>query len=260
MAFAHPVVESCSFHLEWKEVSESPVLAGKKQDNYISLSYSAYSCSVCANVLKSVEHLLIPQGLLENLHPLLRAKILRFEGNLFYVKGLTASVTVWYIKDKVFPIHAKKAQLYRFLTSTLPWCPFSMRLGGSQNRSGNFRQHKNAICAELFSTFFFFFFFPPCGATSQRGPGRLICEVTRSHTTRHTHIPATAPSKVAEAATYTTQTQETNIHIINGIRTRNLSSQADSDLHLRLHGHQYSLLSLTVCVKFTRRLKQCPCL
>jgi hypothetical protein len=127
-----------------------------------------------------------------------------------------------------------------------------MRLGGPQNRSGNFRQHKNAICA------FFPLLFSSCGATAQQGPGRLICEVTRSHTIRHTHIPATAPSKVAEAATYTTQTQETNVRIINGVRTRNLSSQADSDLRLRLHEHQYSLLSLTVRVKFTRPLKQCP--
>lgn len=111
MVFAHPVVESCSFHLDWKAVSESPVLARKKHESYLSPSYNAYSCSICANVL-SVEHFLIPQGLFENLHPLLTVKILCFEGNLFYVEGLTATVTIWYIK--VFPIHAKKAQLYRF--------------------------------------------------------------------------------------------------------------------------------------------------
>jgi len=112
MVFAHPVVESCSFHLDWNAVSESPVLARKKCESYINLSCIAYRCSVCAHVLQSVEHFLIPQGLFENLHPLLTVKILRFEGNLFYVEGLTATVTIWYIK--VFPIHAKKAQLYRF--------------------------------------------------------------------------------------------------------------------------------------------------
>jgi len=69
---------------------------------------------MCVNDLKSVEHLLIPQGLFENLHPLLTVKILRFEGNLFYGKELTAAVTIWCIKDELFPFHAKKAQLCRF--------------------------------------------------------------------------------------------------------------------------------------------------
>jgi hypothetical protein len=108
----------------------------------------------------------------------------------------------------------------------------------------------------LFSLFSPFCFLP----VAQQPIRALAASFVRllGHTIIHTHIPATAPSKVAEAASYTTQTQETNIHIINGIRTRNLSSQADSDLRLRLHEHQYSLLSLTVRVKFTRPLKQCP--
>jgi len=45
-----------------------------------------------------------------------------------------------------------------------------------------------------------------------------------------------------EAATYTTQkTQQINIHIISGIRTRNPSNQAVSDLSLNLHGHRNQL-------------------
>ena len=148
MIFALPVVESCSFRLNWKAVSESPVLARKKQESYINLSYMLIVVQ-CAQTW-SVERLLTPQRLFENLHPLITVKILRFEGNLFYVKGLTATVTIWYIR--VFRIHAKKAQLYRFSTSTLPWCPFSMRLSSLHNRSGHFRQHINATCTELVSS------------------------------------------------------------------------------------------------------------
>jgi len=210
--------------------------------------------AMCANVLKTVEHLLIPQGLFENLHPLLTVKILRFEGNLFYVKGLTATVTIWYIKDKVFPIHAKKAQLYGFSTSTLPLCPFSMRLGGLQNRSGHFDNIKMQYALSSFQFFFFSVAQQPDWALAasflmlldltQLGihtyPLRLLRRLHRPLPTQHG------------------QTQETNIHILNGIRSRNLSSQADSDLRPRLHGRQYSLLSLTVRVKFTRRLKQRP--
>lgn len=132
-------------------VSESPVLARRATS-----ACRIMRIAMCANVLKTVEHLLIPQGLFENLHPLLTVKILRFEGNLFYVKGLTATVTIWYIKDKVFPIHAKKAQLYGFSTSTLPLCPFSMRLGGLQNRSGHFDNIKMQYALSSFQFFFFF--------------------------------------------------------------------------------------------------------
>jgi hypothetical protein len=35
----------------------------------------------------------------------------------------------------------------------------------------------------------------------------------------------------------TQQTQEMNIHVLSGIRTRDSSNQAVSELRLRLHGH-----------------------
>jgi hypothetical protein len=112
--------------------------------------------------------------------------------------------------------------------------------------------------AALFSLFFFFFFLP----VAQQPNRALSASFLRllRHTQLDIHIyPLRLLRRLQRPLpTQHTYTQETHINIINGIRTRNLSSQADSDLLLRLHGHQYSLLSLTVRVKFTRRLKQCP--
>jgi hypothetical protein len=67
---------------------------------------------------------------------------------------------------------------------------------------------------------------------SKYGLGCLTVVVPRSHT--HTQL---SPAQVisTQAATYTTlQTQETNIHALNGICTHDSSNKAATDLHLRL--------------------------
>ena len=59
----------------------------------------------------------------------------------------------------------------------------------------------------------------------------------------HTHpigFLRTSDQPVAEVATFnnTQQTQETNIHALNGIRTRNTRNQAAADLRVWTHGHR----------------------
>jgi hypothetical protein len=106
--------------------------------------------------------------------------------------------------------------------------------------------------------------------------GRLILEVSISQTIRHTHththtLGRTPLNKwsARRRGRYlhnTQQTQQMNIHINSGIRTRDSSNQAASDLRLRPHGHRdrrrdhlgnlfYGgdhciLLQLTVCNRF----------
>ena len=89
------------------------------------------------------------------------------------------------------------------------------------------------------------------------GLGHLIVEVSRSRIIRHTHTPSRTPPNerlvVAEAAspppphthTNTQQTQETNMHTVNRIRTREPSYRAGSNLRFRLHGHRVRLPTST---------------
>jgi hypothetical protein len=69
------------------------------------------------------------------------------------------------------------------------------------------------------------------------GVGRLNVDVSRSLTIRGTHpvgLLWTSDELVAQAASYTLQqTQETNIHTIIVIRTRDPSNKAAADLRLR---------------------------
>jgi hypothetical protein len=59
---------------------------------------------------------------------------------------------------------------------------------------------------------------------------------------------------IAEASTYTgqhnIQTQETNIHSLSEIRTRNPSHQADAELRLKPHGHRNLLNLVLLMLKF----------
>jgi hypothetical protein len=48
----------------------------------------------------------------------------------------------------------------------------------------------------------------------------------------------TSDQSVAEAATYTTQTEEMNIHALSGIRTSDPSNRAAAHVCLRPHGHR----------------------
>ena len=60
------------------------------------------------------------------------------------------------------------------------------------------------------------------------GPGCLIVEVSRSHTHTHTHTPGRTPLNEWPArcrGRYLPKTQETNSHVLNGIRTCNLSKK-----------------------------------
>jgi hypothetical protein len=66
------------------------------------------------------------------------------------------------------------------------------------------------------------------------GLGRLIDEVSRSHTIRHKHTHRHTPSSTP---LNTQQTRDTNIHALKGIRTGDPSSQASADLRLRPRRH-----------------------
>jgi hypothetical protein len=69
--------------------------------------------------------------------------------------------------------------------------------------------------------------------------GSLTFDVPTSHTISHRHpvgLLQTSYQQLAEAATYTTQ--ETNIYIFIGIRTRDPRNKAAADRHLTSHGHR----------------------
>jgi hypothetical protein len=71
-------------------------------------------------------------------------------------------------------------------------------------------------------------------------PGRLIVEVSRSHTIRHKcaiRLHWTSNQLVA-MHTAQHQTHETNIHKLNGNRTRDPGTQAAAGLHFRSYGHR----------------------
>jgi hypothetical protein len=61
----------------------------------------------------------------------------------------------------------------------------------------------------------------------------------------------TSDQPVAETSTYTgqhnTETQETNIHALSGIRTRDPSNQAAADLRLRPRGYRGRLFGTILC-------------
>ena len=71
------------------------------------------------------------------------------------------------------------------------------------------------------------------------GLERLVFEVSRSYTIRQTHTPGRTPLDEWSARYLhnTQQTQETNIHALGGIRTRNPSKWAAADLRLTPCGH-----------------------
>jgi hypothetical protein len=76
----------------------------------------------------------------------------------------------------------------------------------------------------------------------QDGPLASLLGVSRSHTYRHTvGFLWTSDQPVAETSTCTGQhnigTQETNIHALSEIRTREPINQAAADLRLRPLGH-----------------------
>jgi len=69
-------------------------------------------------------------------------------------------------------------------------------------------------------------------------------------------LPCTSYQLTTEAATYTTQQRQgTNIHALCGIRNRDPSNQAASDLRVRQHGYRVRLLSAhALCCR--RQLQQ----
>ena len=79
-----------------------------------------------------------------------------------------------------------------------------------------------------------------CGAARNAGHGLLILEVSISHTT--THLSSNSPARVIGPSQRslpdnTQHSQETNIHVSGGIRTRNLRKRAAADPWLRPCGH-----------------------
>ena len=78
------------------------------------------------------------------------------------------------------------------------------------------------------------------------GLDRLIVEVSRSHTIRHTHTLGRTPLNEWSARRrgrylhHTQQTQEANNHGLSGIRTRNPTNRVAADLRLRPKGQPTS--------------------
>ena len=60
----------------------------------------------------------------------------------------------------------------------------------------------------------------------------------QSHTIRHTHSRQDSSQRMISSTKRSQQTQETNIHILSGIRTHDLCSRAAADLRCRPHGHR----------------------
>jgi hypothetical protein len=81
-------------------------------------------------------------------------------------------------------------------------------------------------------------FFPYVTQQPKSGPGRLIVEVARSHTIRHTagRTPLNEWS-ARRRGRYLQETQERNIHALSGIRNCDHNNQAAANLRLRPRGH-----------------------
>jgi hypothetical protein len=86
----------------------------------------------------------------------------------------------------------------------------------------------------------FFFSLPP-----NLGLCCLTVEVSRSHkvthTTGRTAMNELSPRRRGRYLYNTQQAQETTVHALSGIRTRDPTTRAAADLHLRLHGHRNRL-------------------
>jgi hypothetical protein len=102
-------------------------------------------------------------------------------------------------------------------------------------------------------------------------PNRVLAstfEVSSSHTIRQAAgLLWTSDQPVAKASTYprqhNVQTQDTNIHALSGIRSRDPSNQAAADLRLRPCGHRDRLLNehvMQICLYFVCCYHCCQCL
>jgi hypothetical protein len=85
-----------------------------------------------------------------------------------------------------------------------------------------------------------------CGAAAHLGLSRLILKISRSYTIRHTHTHTQHKSdstpldersaRLKGCYIHNTQPiQETNIHVLSGIRTHNPSNRVAADRRLRPH-------------------------
>jgi hypothetical protein len=89
-----------------------------------------------------------------------------------------------------------------------------------------------------------------CGATTQIGPGPPQIFMFLDHTQLDTYIRGRTPLNQWSARRRgrylrnTQQTEETNIHALSGIRTRDPSKRAAADLGLRLHATAVGLYSV----------------
>jgi len=87
------------------------------------------------------------------------------------------------------------------------------------------------------------------------GLGRLIVEVSKPHTVRHTQLVRLlwkSDQPVAEDWSYTTHNEhKTNNHAHSGFETHDPSNRAAANLRLRPHGHWDRLIkSLVTCIIF----------
>ena len=87
-------------------------------------------------------------------------------------------------------------------------------------------------------SFLVILFFLSVAQQANSGPSRLIVEVSRSHTPGRTPPNEQSARRRLHYLHSTQQTQETNMHALSGIRTRDLRNQADADLHITPHGHR----------------------
>jgi len=104
------------------------------------------------------------------------------------------------------------------------------------------------------------FFFLSAARQSNSDPGCLTVQVPRSHTDTHRSTPSNTLVNEWSArrrgyAQNTQHTQQTNIHALSGIQTRDSSNEGTSDLYFRSHGHRneiaaYYLHIITLCRPF----------
>jgi len=82
----------------------------------------------------------------------------------------------------------------------------------------------------------------------------LIVEVSRLHTIRHTTSSNTPLNEwsACRKGHYLHKTQQTNIHILSGIRTRDPSSRASADLCVRPKDHRDWSFFITLAINRVR--------
>jgi len=104
----------------------------------------------------------------------------------------------------------------------------------------------------FFNNTFLLIPFLPVAQQANSGLGRLTLQASVSQTHTHT-LGRTSLNRWSthRRGRYLCNTQQTSIHVISGIRTRNPSNQVTADPHLRRHNYRYRLLTPITAKKFS---------